>query len=177
MRIKHVLTAWAFVLGLFSFGQVGQTFPNVETEMVSGKGVKLPEAFAGKYAIIGIGTSKKAEEELRTWQSPIYNKFIAKTGMMDDLYDVQVCFLPLFTGAAKAAKPKVIKKLKENNESLVIDNVYIYSGSREPFEPIGVEDKSEPYFYLIDGSGKIVWSAEGRFRQSYFDQIESILTK
>ncbi len=177
MRLKLFMAAWATMLGLFSLGQVGSTFPTVETEMVSGKTVELPEAFLGKYAIIGVGTSKKAEEELRTWQNPIYNKFIAKTGMMDDLYDVQVCFLPLFTGAAKAAKPKVIKKLKENNESVVIDNVYIYAGSRDPFESIGVEDKSEPYFFLLDGNGEIVWSAEGRFRQSYFDEIESILTE
>ncbi len=160
-----------------AFSQKGEQFPNIETEMISGQTVELPSHLLGKYSLIGVGTSKKAEEDLRTWQTPIYNKFIAKTGLMDEMYDVNVCFLPLFTGASQAAKGKVIKKLKENNEALVINNVYVYAGSRDPFKGIGIDDKSEPYFLLLDANGKIVWYAEGSFRQKYFEEIESILNK
>lgn len=144
--------------------------------MVSGKTIQLPESFSSEYVLVGVGTSKKAEEHLRTWQTPIYNKFIAKTGMMDDLYDVQVCFLPLFTGASKAAKPKVMKKLRENNESIVIDHVYAYSGERSTFKDFGLTERKEPYFFLLNQEGVVVWQAKGMFRQAYFDDIEEILT-
>ena len=160
-----------------AFSQRGEQFPKIETEMISGKTIELPSYFSGKFSLIGVGTSKKAEEALRTWQTPVYNKFIAKTGLMDDMYDVNVCFLPLFTGATQAAKGKVIKKLKENNETLVINNVYVYAGSRDPFKEIGIDDKSEPYFLLLDSTGKIVWYAEGGFRQKYFEEIESVLNQ
>lgn len=162
---------------MYVLAQIGEQFPSVGTEMVSGKQVQFPEELENKYAFVGIGTSKKAEEALRTWQTPIYNKFIAKQGLMDDLYDVQVCFLPLFTGASKAAKPKVMKKLRENNEAVVIDNLYVYSGDRAPFKDFGVTQRDEPYFMLLDAEGVVVWWAKGKFRQSYFDEIEDILTQ
>lgn len=160
-----------------SLGQVGNVFPNIETETVHGKKIDLPDHFTGKYTLIGIGTSKKAEEDLRSWQTPIYNKFIKKTGLMDQLYDVNICFLPLFTGASRMAKDKVVKKLKENNEKLVIDHVYVYAGNREPFKAIGIEDKAEPYFLMLDAGGKIVWATSGRFRAKYLEQIEDVLTR
>lgn len=166
-----------FFLMAPAFGQVNEKFPTVETERVNGEKIEIPSAFAGKYTFIGVGTSKKAEDQLRTWQNPLYQKFVAKTGLMDDMFDVELCFLPLFTGASRMAKDKVIRKLRENNEALIIDNVYVYSGEREPFTGIGIDDKSEPYFYLLDKSGVIVWTATGAFRQKYIDQIESILTQ
>lgn len=161
----------------YAFGQVGKGFPKIETETVAGEIVNIPSVFSGSYSLIGIGTSKKAEEHLRTWQAPVYNKFVAKTGLMDQMYDVQIGFLPLFTGAARMAKDKVIKKLKENNEKLVMDHVYVYSGNREPFQSIGIEDKTEPYFLLLDPSGKVVWYTAGKFRQKHLDEIEEVLNR
>ncbi|MEM9051257.1 MAG: hypothetical protein AAGC47_04305, partial [Bacteroidota bacterium] len=107
----------------------------------------------------------------------IYNKFIAKTGLMDKMYDVEICFLPLFTGAMKVTKNKVIQKLKENNEKLVLDHVYVYIGDKKPLQTLGADDKKKPYFYLLDPSGKIVWKGSGSFRQSYFDEMEEILSQ
>jgi len=169
----------ALITALLAIGHsaVAQKFLSVETEKLSGETVRLPDSFQGHYALIGVGTSKKAEDELKTWQVPVYNKFVAKTGLMDEMYDVEVCFLPLFTGVSKAAKNKVVKKLKENNESVVYDNLYIYSGSRDPFKEFGIDDKSTPYFFLLDKSGRVIWEAEGRFRQAYFDEIEGFLTQ
>lgn len=174
--MKALITICLSIAFYTAGAQVGNIFPTIETETVQGKTVVIPETFLGKYTLIGIGTSKKAEEDLRTWQTPVYNKFIKKTGLMDELYELNVAFLPLFTGASRMAKDKVVKKLRENNERLVIDHVYVYSGNREPFKSIGVEDKAEPYFLMLDSTGKIVWSASGRFKTKYLDQIEDILT-
>ena len=96
----------------------------------------VPGQFKGRFVFIGVGGSKKAEDDLRSWQNPVYNKFIAKTGLMDNMYDVEVCFLPLFTGAAKASKNQVIKKLEQNNEKLVLDHVYVYSGKKNPLRSL-----------------------------------------
>lgn len=164
------------LLPIITIAQTGK-FPSVETEKLNGDIIQVPDEFIGSYTLIGIGTSKRAEEDLRTWQVPVYNKFIAKTGLMDDMYNVDVCFLPLFTGLAKTAKNKVVKKLKEQNESVVYDHLYIYSGPREPFKAFGIDEKETPYFFLVDKEGFVAWKGEGRFRQSYFDEIEAILNK
>ncbi len=176
--LKTILTYIALIAGMASvFAQVGNTFPRIETEKLDGKSVVFPEAVSGNFALIGIGISKSAEEELRTWQSPVYNKFIAKTGLMDDMYNVDVAFMPVFTGASQVAKNKVVKKLRENNESLVYDHLYIYSGSADPFRDMEINDRREPYFLLLNTDSKVVWSAKGKFKRSYFSEIEEILTQ
>ncbi len=155
--------------------QVGKPFPIIETVKISGETVSLPDRIGEGYSLIGMGRSKKAEEALRTWEAPVYNKFVAKTGLMDDMFDVEIYFLPIFTGATRVAKGKIIDKLRENNEALVVDHVYIYSGNSAPFDDISLDDKSEPCFVLVNAEGKIVWSARGAFRPKYLDEIEAIL--
>ncbi len=157
-------------------GQKGKHFPDVQLENVDGKTYNSNVLFGKGYVLIGIGTSQKAEEDLRTWQEPVYNKYIAKTGLMDGMYDVQVWFIPLFTGANQVSKPKVIKKLKENNEPMVENHLLIYSGSKDPFDSFGVVEKREPYFMLVNSDGLVVWVAQGSFQQKYIDQIQDILS-
>jgi len=166
-----------FILAIPGMMSAQQTFPSVVTETIEGEKVNVPEAFEGSYTFIGVGTGKKAEDELRTWQVPVYNKFVAKTGLMDQMYDVSVCFLPLFTGAMKMAKNKVVQKLRENNEKLVLEHVYVYSGDREPFEKFGIDNKKQPYFYLLNSQSQVIWEGVGEFKQSYFDRIEEILSQ
>ncbi len=174
--LPSLLSALAFSTS-DAIARVGNDFPSIEAEQVSGTVVHIPVDYAGKYTLIGLGTSNRSEEELRTWQVPVYNKFVAKTGLMDGMYDVNICFIPLFTGAAKMAKNKVVKKLEENNESLVMEHVYIYSGSRDPFREVGLGDKSEPEIVLINPSGKIVWITTGKFERDKLDEVESILSE
>jgi hypothetical protein len=155
---------------------MGRTFPSAVLEDVHGKEYASESLFGRQWVLVGIGTSQKAEDQLRTWQVPVYNKFVAKTGLMDGMYDVKVWFVPLFTGASQAAKPKVVKKLRENNEALVIDHLLIYSGAREPFREMGIDDRSEPYFLLFDRSGKVRWMASGAFKPKHLEQIAELLS-
>ena len=174
--MKYFLGIALFLTLAQANAQLGKPFPIIETVKISGEIVSLPDRIGEGFSLIGMGISKKAEDDLRTWEAPVYNKFVAKTGLMDDMFDVGVYFLPIFTGATRAAKGKIIDKLRENNEALVMDHVYIYAGNSEPFDDISLDDKSEPCFVLVNAKGKIVWSARGAFKQKYLDEIEAILT-
>lgn len=77
----------------------------------------------------------------------------------------------------EGGKKNVVKKILENNEKLVLDHLYIYSGEMEPFKSVGIEDRSEPYFFLLDADGRVVWSGSGSFRQEYLDRMEEILSQ
>src|SRR6267154_4555015 len=98
----------AFISGLYfifftgnSFAQViGKQFPNMTVETVEDKKVNLPQDVKGKYTLLGLAYSKKSEDELNTWFSPIFNTFIQKnTGQMATFnYNVNVYFVPMFTG-------------------------------------------------------------------------------
>lgn len=174
-RTLAVLTILA-ITSIQAFSQKGSRFPQMVTEDINEGSVKLPDVFDGRYALVGLAMTKKAEEELRTWQIPVYNKFVAKTGMMDAMFNVAVYFIPVFTGAAKAAKGKVVKKLKENNERLVNDHLLIYSGDQATIESLQLDDRKAPYFFLVEPSGKIVWMADGPYRQKYLEEVETVLS-
>lgn len=174
-------SVWILVLcGLFESFAAAQSFtvfPQLNAEDLSGKEVILPKVTTASHTLIGMATTKKAEESLRTWQNPVYQKFIAKSGMMDQMFNVDVYFVPVFTGAAKAAKGKVVKKLKENNEALVVDHLLIYAGAKDPLDRLEMDDKKLPFFYLVDSNGHVVWRAEGSFKRKYLDEIEGVLSR
>src|SRR5690348_7919870 len=79
---------------------VGKAFPLMEAETVEDKKVKLPGDVGGKYTLIGMAYSKKSEDELNSWFQPVFEKFIQKsTGLLSSFtYDVNVYFVPMFTG-------------------------------------------------------------------------------
>ena len=82
---------------------IGQTKRTAET--VEDKKVNLPKDVKGKYTLLGLAYSKKSEDELNSWFSPIFSTFIQKTsGLMSGMgYDVNVYFVPMFTGVNAAA--------------------------------------------------------------------------
>ncbi len=157
--------------------QIGKQFPALEVERIDGSEALLPLFGDNDFALIGLASSAKAEEELRTWQEPVYNAFIAKTGLMDQLWDVEIGFVPMFTGASKASKGQVLKKLRENNEKLVLDHVYIYSGDAQPLDALGIDDRKKPYFYLLNAEGVILWYRSGQFRQKYLEEIMGLMAE
>lgn len=180
-QLKCMISLWMVAIGALLGGHVlaqpGLAFPPLSAEDLNGQEVMLPKSTTASHTLIGMATTKKAEEALRTWQNPVYQKFVVKSGMMDQMFDVDVYFVPVFTGAAKAAKGQVVKKLKENNEPLVADHLLIYSGEKERLDRLGMEDRKKPYFYLVDANGEVVWRGEGSFKSKYLDEIESILVR
>src|SRR5690606_40255941 len=80
----------------------------------------LPADVAGKYTLLGLAYSKKSEDELNSWFQPVFEKFIQKNkGLFEAFgYDVNVYFVPMFTGvnaaATGTAKKKAIKNIDPN---------------------------------------------------------------
>ncbi|HNR73963.1 MAG TPA: hypothetical protein PKM03_07045, partial [Cyclobacteriaceae bacterium] len=76
--MKNLLVlVFLFAFGSLSHAQViGKQFPDMEAETVEDKKVNLPADTKGKYTLLGLAYSKKSEDELNTWFSPIYNKFV-----------------------------------------------------------------------------------------------------
>lgn len=156
--------------------QEGTTFPMLVGQTLDSKVIDLPEGIRGKYALIGMARSKNAEPDFETWVHPVYNKFIAKTGMMDDVYDIHTFFIPMFTGIRKGAMDDVMQRMKAKSSKEIIPHVLFYKGDDEPYNrPLGMQDKDKPYIFLIDKEGTILLRFTGRFKDAYMDQIEKMI--
>lgn len=154
---------------------IGKLFPDLEAETVEDKKVMLPGDTKGKYTLLGLAYSKKSEDELNTWFSPTYNKFIRKaTGLMAGMgYDVNVFFVPMFTGVNAAATGTAKKKALKNVDPQLLPYILFYKGELKPYkDALDFEKKDIPYFFVLDPDGKIVYATSGRFSEDKLDEIE-----
>jgi len=160
---------------VFSYAQ---QFPELNGKTLEDQVVVLPEDAKGKFTLIGLSYSKKAEEYLRSWFDPVFDKFILKRGMFDDMYDVNIFFVPMFTGAKKVSFDKAFKEVKQKTDKRLYSRVLFYKGEMKTYkESLGMTEKEMPYFFLLDPDGNIVASYKGRFKERYFEEIEEILDR
>jgi len=173
---KVMALMFALALTLTSFAQVvGKLFPAMTAETVEDKKVNLPADTKGKYTLLGLAYSKKSEDELSSWFNPIFSKFIQKTnGLMAGMgYDVNVYFVPMFTGVNAAATGTAKKKAIKNVDPQLLPYILFYKGELKTYkEALDFEKKDIPYFFVLDDTGKIVYATSGKFSTDKLDKIE-----
>jgi hypothetical protein len=161
-----------------AIAQVGKQFPYMEAETVEDKKVKLPEEVKGKYTLVGMAYSKKSEDELNSWFQPVFEKFIQKTtGVLAEFsYDVNVYFVPMFTGVNAAATGTAKRKALKNIDPQLLPYVLFYKGELKTYkESLDFEKKDIPYFFVLDPDGKIVFATSGKYTAAKMDQVEEHL--
>jgi hypothetical protein len=154
---------------------IGKIFPSMEAETVEDKKVVLPTDTKGKYTLVGLAYSKKSEDDLNGWFSPVYNKFVRKTtGMLEGMgYDVNVYFVPMFTGVNAAATGTAKKKALKNIDPILLPYILFYKGELKPYkEALDFEKRDIPYFFVLDPQGKIVFATSGAFTEDKLDEVE-----
>jgi hypothetical protein len=173
------LLIFATVLTLSAMAQVtGKMFPAMEVETVEDKKVNLPQDVKGKYTLLGLAYSKKSEDELNSWFQPVFEKFIQKTkGVLAGFtYDVNVYFVPMFTGINAAATGTAKRKAIKNIDPQLLPYVLFYKGELKPYkETLEFDKKDVPYFFVLDPTGKIVHATIGKYTDDKMDEIEAVL--
>lgn len=167
------------IMGVVAHAQVvGKMFPAMEAESVEDKKVKLPDDVKGKYTLLGLAYSKKSEDELNSWFQPVFEKFIQKTtGLMSGFgYDVNVYFVPMFTGVNAAATGTAKRKAMKNIDPQLLPYILFYRGELKPYkEALDFEKKDIPYFFVLDETGKIVYATSGKFSTAKLDKVEEVI--
>lgn len=157
---------------------VGKSFPSMTAENVDGNKVNLPTDVKGKYTLLGLAYSKKSEGELNTWFTPVFNKFIQKTnGIMASFdYNVNVYFVPMFTGINAAATGTAKKKAIRNVDPQLLPYILFYKGELKPYkEALDFERRDTPYFFVLDPEGKIVHATSGAYTEEKMDEVEAVI--
>ena len=176
--MKFFLCAFALVLLNYftsSAQVVGKIFPSMTAETVEDKKIDLPANAKGKYTLIGLAYSKKSEEELNSWFQPVFAKFIQKTnGLFSGFsYDVNVYFVPMFTGVNAAATGTAKRKAMKNIDPQLLPYVLFYRGELKSYkDALDFEKKDIPYFFVLDPDGKIVYATSGKYSEAKMEAIE-----
>ena len=177
--MKTVLLVLLTSMAIVSHAQVvGKMFPSMEAETVEDKKVLLPDAAKGKFTLVGLAYSKKSEDELNSWFQPVFEKFIQKTsGILSGFsYDVNVYFVPMFTGVNAAATGTAKRKAIKNIDPQLLPYMLFYKGELKPYkEALDFEKKDIPYFFVLDATGKIVYATSGKYTAAKMSQIEDVI--
>lgn len=157
----------------------GKVFPDMTAETVDDKKIELPQSVKGKFTLLGLAYSKKSEDELNTWFQPIFEKFVQKQkgGLFEGFsYDVNVYFIPMFTGINAAATGTAKKKAIKNVDPNLLPYILFYKGELKTYkEALDFEKKDIPYFFVLDKEGKIVYATSGKFSKAKMDEIEEVI--
>lgn len=177
--MKHLIVLLVCLACLPLHAQViGKLFPDMEAETIEDKKVNLPNDTKGKYTLLGLAYSKKSEDELNSWFSPVFNKFVRKAeGLLAGMgYDVNVFFVPMFTGVNAAATGTAKKKALKNTDPQLLPYILFYKGELKPYkEALDFEKRDIPYFFVLDPTGKIVYATSGAFTQTKLDEVEEAI--
>ncbi len=192
MKKSHYAIVLAMLIIMSAIPQakaqvVGKQFPDISTETAHDKRVSIPRDTRGKYTLLGMAFSKKSEDDLNTWMEPVYWKFIDKSsgGQIDQLFgnmpsssdrDVNIYFIPMFTGVNAAATGVAKKKAVKNMDYRLLPYILFYKGSLKPYkDALDFQKKDIPYFFVLDERGKIVYATSGPYSKAKMDKVEEIL--
>ena len=120
----------------------------------------------------------KSEDELNSWFQPVFEKYIQKTkGLLAGFtYDVNVYFIPMFTGVNAAATGTAKRKALKNIDPQLLPYVLFYKGELKPYkEALEFDKKDVPYFFVLDPTGKIVHTTIGKYTEDKMDEIEGVI--
>lgn len=179
--MKNILVLTVFVFSAcFVHAQKGKPFPEMSCKTLDEKEVVLPLKGTGKYTLLGLAYSKKSEEALQTWYKPIYDKFIAvapqNSLLADEPYDVNLYFVPMFTGVKAAAAGAAVKQMQEGADDELKEHILIFKGKLNDYEEaLNFSKKDEPYFYVLDKNGVVVYMTSGAYSADKMGHIEDII--
>lgn len=157
---------------------IGKMFPDLEAETIEDKRVKLPSDVRGKYTLLGLAYSKKSEDELNSWFQPVFEKFIQKNkGLFEGFgYDVNVYFVPMFTGINAAATGTAKRKAMKNVDPQLLPYILFYKGELKTYkDALDFEKKDIPYFFVLNTEGKIIYATTGRYTGKKMEEVEAVL--
>ncbi|MEO8086925.1 MAG: hypothetical protein ABI763_08905 [Bacteroidota bacterium] len=158
---------------LFSNFLFAQTVPSFTGETLENKSVTVPDDTKGKYTLLCFAASMKAQEALEGWLDPVYNKFIAKTGLMDEFYDLHVFFIPVFKGSNASMQGTVKKKFNETAQADIKGHVlFCNSDLAEVSTALHLDNDATPYFFLLDTAGNVIYKTSGAYSEKKFDDLD-----
>ena len=166
----------AFGLLLLSNKGKSQVIEKITGETIDHQRISMPDDVKGKYTLLCFASSTKAQKDLESWLDPVYQKFIAKTGIMDDMFDVNVFFIPMVKGNNQMFAENMKRKFRETAQADLRPHVlFSESNTEQLISSLKMSSGEIPYLFLLDKDARIIYSTNGGYTEAKFDQIDELI--
>ncbi len=168
---KLLIIGFILINCLYGQAQTGKMFPSLTATDLQDKSITIPKDTKGKYTVVGVAYSQKADEALKGWFQPVYETFIYESE-----YDVNAYFVGMVSGIKEVAAGTIEKKMKKGVDPVLHKHTLIYKGDIKNYKDVlGLKEKDTPYFFLLDKDGKIVYVTSGTYSDAKIEKAEEIL--
>lgn len=164
------------ILSQLGFSQSGQLFPEIDVVDLNDEPLTIPLDTKGKFSLIGVAFSEDAQQDLYSWSQPVFSEFMDENNLSSLVYDPNVHLILMFTGANQVAYKKAKKKIEEGTDESLKDNIVLFKGAMDDYrKKLKMKDRKKPYFFVLDKSGKIIYSASGRYSSKVLKDVGNLI--
>ncbi len=161
---------------LHSIAQEKNPFPEIEVVDLNEEQLVLPKDSEGKFTLIGVAFSEKAQDDLYSWSQPVFSEFMDENNLSSLVYDPNVYLILMFTGANQVVYEKAKKQITEGTDESLKDNVVLYKGKMEDYrDQLDMKDRKKPYFFVLDKEGNIIYTAEGPYSKKVLQEVGHLI--
>lgn len=149
----------------------GDAFPTLRGEFLNGRAAVLPQAAAGKVALLLLGFTYDARFPVEAWATRFREKYES---------DPRVTFfeVPMIGGMARLGKWFIDSGMRRGTPRRDYEHVItVYGGTEEWKKRVGVRDPKDAYLILLDPGGRIAWRYAGAPRDEAMAELSSQISR
>ena len=151
--------------------RVGDPFPDLKGQTLTGRTAVLPQASSGQVALVAIGFTYKSRFPVEAW-AEWYRTTI------DPRTDVTFFEVPMIGGLATLGRWFIDRGMRKGTPVELHDHVItVYGGTgdwkqRLSYSPAHQDDA---YLVVVDREGVVRWLHHGGFETSWSDELKALL--
>jgi hypothetical protein len=150
---------------------IGDQLPPLRGEFLTGRTGVLPQAAAGRLALLMLGFTYDSRFSVEAW---------AKRFRQDFGNEPRVTFfeIPMIGGLATLGKWFIDGGMRRGTPKADQEHVITVYGGTDPWKQrVGFHDPSAAYLILIDQNEKVVWRYSGSFNEEPYRALSSQLVR
>jgi hypothetical protein len=152
---------------------VGDVFPRLEGEFLTGRKAVLPDAAAGKLALLLMGFTYDSRFPVEQWAEAFRGEF----GERPDITFFEV---PVIGGMARMGRWFIDSGMRRGTPKALHENVItVYGGAGTWKKTVGFQEasKNDAYLVLLDKDGRVRWLYHGVFSDQALAELRGLLPR
>ncbi|MFP5206285.1 MAG: hypothetical protein ACLGSH_13085 [Acidobacteriota bacterium] len=145
----------------------GESLPPLKGEYLTGRQAQLPDAAAGRVALLGLGFTYNSRFPVEAWIGRFRKDFGSNP---------QVAFyeIPMIGGMARLGKWFIDSGMRKGTPRSDRENVItIYGGTDSWKQRVAFQAPDAAYLILIDKRGAVRWRYSGAFDEEAYKDLHS----
>jgi len=149
----------------------GELLPPLRGEFLTGREAVLPQAAAGRVALMLLGFTYDSRYQVEPWAEKFRHEFGANSKVT--FYEI-----PMIGGMARMGKWFIDSGMRRGTPKADQENVITVYGGTDPWKQrVGFTDPKSAYLILLDPQGRVAWRHAGAVDDGSFQALSAEVSR